>query len=105
MQMSQIEDHKTETSLIEKELMRKMLALGLDWHDDATMKKLASECKVFGPEQAQAAFASNEGEAKTKAELFVLASLMMKTMANAANESREVHGGEVWKAFGKHLYE
>lgn len=103
--MSQIEDHKTETSLIERELMRKMLVLGLDWHDDATMKKLASECKVFGPEQAQAAFASNEGAAKTKAELFVLASLMMKTMANAANESREVHGGEVWKAFGKHLHE
>ena len=103
--MSQIEDHKTETSLIERELMRKMLVLGLDWHDSATMKKLASECKAFGPEQAQAVFALNGGEAKIKAEIFVLASLMMKTMANAANEGREVHGGEVWKAFGKHLYE
>ncbi|MBI5437604.1 MAG: hypothetical protein HY936_01385 [Nitrosomonadales bacterium] len=103
--MSQIEDHRTEASLIEKELMRKMLALGLDWHDGATMMKLAAECKTFGSEQAQAAFASNDAQAKTKAEIFVLASLMMKTMGSAANESREVHGGEVWKAFGKHLYE
>ncbi|MFZ2302121.1 MAG: hypothetical protein WAW10_09670 [Gallionella sp.] len=105
MQMSQIEDHRSETSHIEIELMRKMLALGLDWRDDAAMKRLASECKAFGPEQARAAFASNDTQAKTKAEIFVLASLMMKTMGSAANESREVHGGEVWKAFGKHLYE
>ena len=103
--MSQIEDHRTETSLIERELMRKMLALGLDWHDDAAMKKLAGECKAFGPEQAQAAFAHGDGEAKIKAEIFALASLMMKTMGSAANDDREVHGGDVWKAFGKHLYE
>jgi hypothetical protein len=103
--MSQIENHRVETSHIETELMRKMLALGLDWHDDATMMKLASECKAFGPAQAQAAFASSNMEAKIKADIFVLASLMMKTMGSAANEGREVHGGEVWKAFGKHLYE
>ena len=84
--------------------MRKMLALGLDWHDDVAMKKLASECKAFGPQQAQVAFASNDMAMKTKAEIFVLASLMMKTMGSAANEGRDVHGGEVWKAFGKHLY-
>ncbi|MDO8464414.1 MAG: hypothetical protein Q7S46_04050 [Gallionella sp.] len=103
--MSQIEDHRSETSHIEIELMRKMLALGLDWRDDAAMKKLASECKAFGPNQAQAAFTSNNGESKIKADIFVLASLMMKTMESAAYEGREVHGGEVWKAFGKHLYE
>jgi hypothetical protein len=103
--MSQIEHHRNETSQIETELMRKMLALGLDWHDDAAMKKLALECKNFGPDQAKVAFASTDRSDRTKAEFFVLASLMMKTMGSAANESRDVHGGEVWKAFGKHLYE
>lgn len=102
--MSQIEDHGAEVSHIETELIRKMAALGLDWHDEAAMKQLASECKVFGPADAQAAYASHDRERITKAELFALASLMIRTMESAALEGREVHGGEVWKAFGKHLY-
>ena len=102
--MSQIENHGAEVSHIEIELMRKMVALGLDWHDEAAMRKLASECKVFGPADVQAAYASHDRERITKAQLFALASLMLHTMENAALEGREVHGGEVWKAFGKHLY-
>ena len=102
--MSQIENHWSEVSHIETELMRKMMALGLDWHDDATMTRLASECKTFGPADAKAAYASNDREKITKAEFFALASLMMATMESAALEGRDVHGGEVWKAFGKHLY-
>ena len=84
--------------------MRKMIALGLDWHDATLMKQLASECKTFRPSDAQAAYASHDRERITKAELFALASLMLSTMEGAALEGREVHGGEVWKAFGKHLY-
>jgi hypothetical protein len=53
----------------------------------------------------QAAYTSNDRTLKTKAELFALASLMLRTMASAADENREVHAGEVWKAFGKHLYD
>jgi hypothetical protein len=102
--MSQIENHRDEVSQIETELMRHMIALGLDWHDEAAMTQLASECKVFGPADAQAAYASNEQRLITKAELFGLASVMIRTMENAALEQRDVHGGEVWKAFGKHLY-
>ena len=104
MQMSQIEHHGAEVSNIEIELMRKMVALGLDWHDEAVMRQLATECKAFGPADAKAAYASNDRERMTKAQLFALASLMIRTMESAALEGREVHGGEVWKAFGKHLY-
>ena len=102
--MSQIENHRSEVSHIETELMRKMAALGLDWHDEAAMAQLAAECKIFGPADAEAAYASNDRERITKAELFALVSVMICTMENAALEGREVHGGEVWKAFGKHLY-
>ena len=102
--MSQIENHWTEVSNIETELIRKMSALGLDWHDQAAMTQLASECKVFGPADARAAYASHDRERITKAELFGLVSLMIQTMGNAALEGREVHAGEAWKAFGKHLY-
>ena len=102
--MSQIENHWSEVSHIETELMRELIALGLDWHDDAAMAQLASECKVFGPADVKAAYASNDPVRITKAKLFPLVSLMLRTMENAALEGREVHGGEVWKAFAKHLY-
>lgn len=103
--MSQIEHHSKEIEQIELELTRKMIVLNLDWHDAQAMAKLAAECKAFGPKQAQAAYASGDMAQKAKAELFSLASLMIQTMENATLEGRDVHGGEVWKAFGKHLYE
>lgn len=102
--MSQIENHWVEVSQIETELMRHMIALGLDWHDEAAMTQLANECKVFGPANAQAAYAAHDQRLITKAELCGLVSLMLRTMENAARETRDVHGGEVWKALGKHLY-
>ena len=102
--MSQIENHWNEISRIETEMLRKMVALGLDWHDDAAMAQLASECRRFGPADANAAYASHDQARMAKAELFALASLMLRAMENAAQEGRDVHAGEVWKAFGKHLY-
>jgi len=102
--MSQIENHWDEVGQIEIEMMRHMLALGIDWKDDAAMKQLADECKNFGPAQVKAAYASHDRTQTTRAELFALASVMLRTMASAATDNRDVHGGEVWKAFGKHLY-
>lgn len=102
--MSQIENHTTEISDIEAELMRKMISLGLDWHDDVVMMQLSTECKRFDPASAQAAYDSHDQVKIAKAELFALASLMLRVMESAAKEGRDVHGGEVWKAFGKHLY-
>jgi hypothetical protein len=102
--MSQIENHYDEVSRIEIELMRHMIALGLDWHSEVAMRQLAQECKAFGPSHAHAAYASHDPAQHSKAEIFALASLMLRTMENAAGENRSVHAGEVWKAFGKHLY-
>ena len=102
--MSQLENHWDEVDQIETALMRKMIALGINWHDPTAMQQLAAECKVFGPAEAEAAYASKDQRQISRAELFSLASLMLQTMENASIESRLVHGGEVWKAFGKHLY-
>lgn len=102
--MSQAENHWNEVSQIETELMRHMIALGLDWHNEASMTALATECKNFGPDNARAAYASKDRTLITKAELFGLVNTMFHTMENAARENRDVHGGEVWKALGKHLY-
>lgn len=102
--MSQIENQWDEVVQIEAELMRYMTALGLDWHDEAAMLQLASECKAFGPDNAQAAYASNDQRLITRAKLFAMVSMMIQTMESAARDNRDVHGGEIWKAFGKHLY-
>jgi hypothetical protein len=102
--MSQTENQWEEVSQIETELKRHMVALGIDWHDEAAMIQLAAECKVFGPANAQAAYASHDQRRITKAELFGLVSVMLRTMESAALARRDVHGGEVWKALGKHFY-
>jgi hypothetical protein len=102
--MSQTENHWHEVAQIEIELLRHMLALGLNWQDDAAMTLLATECKSFGPANAKAAYSSKDQNLITKAQLFGLVSTMIQTMESAALEERDVHGGEVWKALAKHLY-
>ena len=102
--MSQNENHWMEVSLIETEILRHMIALNLDWHDEVAMTQLAVECKAFGPGQAKAAYASKDQRLITRAQLFGLVSTMIQTMESAAIENRDVHGGEVWKALAKHLY-
>lgn len=102
--MSQTENHWAEVANIELELQRYMIALGLDWHDEVSMAQLAAESKNFGPNNAQMAYASNDQRLITKAKLFGLVSIMIQTMESAALDNRDVHGGEVWKAFAKHLY-
>lgn len=102
--MSQLENHWDEVSKIEIELIRHMTALGIDWQDENTMSQLARECKAFGPVQSNAAYATHNQVLITKAQLFGLVSLMIRTMESAAKANRDVHGGEVWKAFAKHLY-
>jgi hypothetical protein len=102
--MSQIQNHWDEAAHIEAELLRYMMVLGLDWHDEAAMMQLAAECKRFSPEQAQAAYAAHDQTLISKAKLFALASTMMRTMEIGAHDNRDVHGGAAWKAFGKYLY-
>jgi hypothetical protein len=58
--MSQNENHWNEVYQIEIELMRHMVVLGLDWHDEAAMMKLAAECKAFGPVRFRRAETDNQ---------------------------------------------
>jgi hypothetical protein len=102
--MSQIEHHWVEAARIETELMRKLIMLGLDWRDESAMTLLAMECNTFGPEEAKAAHASQGPGRIWKAEIFASASLMLQIMGDAAPQERDVYGGEIWKAFGRHLY-
>jgi hypothetical protein len=102
--MSQIQFQWHEISNIETEMVRYLVALGIDWHDELAMTQLATECKHYGPEQAQAAYLSHDQTLINKAKLYALVTMMMRTMESAAGDDRDVHAGEVWKAFARHLY-
>ncbi len=102
--MSEVENHWAEVRQIETQLLRHLLALGVDWQNEMQMQALANECKTFGPQNAHAAYAAHDARQVTRAELFGLVSIMVKTMESAAKDERDVHAGPVWKAFAKHLY-
>jgi hypothetical protein len=103
--MSELENHWEEVARIEAELKLKMIALGLNWNDSAAMAQLAVKCKAFHPADAQAAYQSRDFARIVKTEIFALASTMLVTMTSATGNDRDVHSGEVWKAFAKHLYD
>ena len=96
------EDYGTEAQRIEQEIVRYGVVLDIDWSDDMVVNALARE--------ALACHAGNVGdlsatpENRAKVELFGLAQLMLKVMAESAGENIETHGGPAWKAFGRAMW-
>jgi hypothetical protein len=101
--MPNFEHHAEEARRIEQEIVRLGIALGIDWADEVGVRALAR--------QALAARQDNLGqihdalERRTRLELFGLAQLMLRVMAESATEEGiETPGGPVWKAFGRALW-
>jgi hypothetical protein len=96
------ENYDLEARRIEQEIIRYGVVLGIDWSDDLAVGTLARE--------ALACHAGNVGTLpatptnRAKLELFGLAQLMLKVMAESAGENIETHGGPAWKAFGRALW-
>lgn len=104
--MSGFENYRREALEIEQEIERKGIALGIDWADEVQVRTLAREALNQGTvETHAAAIDSHDRHALTKAELFGLAALMLKTMEQSAQDGMLTHGGPAWKAFGKALWQ
>lgn len=104
--MGLFEHYDQEADAIEKEIERKGIVLGIDWDDEAQVRALAREALIQSAEEAQAAMArTNDREAMARTELFGLAALMLKTMAQSAEDGMHTHGGLVWKSFGRALWQ
>lgn len=103
--MSGFEDYAAEAQALEMEIQRMGIALGVDWSDQVQVRALAHEAVTKGREEVAEAARSGERLALTKAELFGLAELMLKTMEESANEGFLTQGGPIWKAFGQALLE
>lgn len=103
--MAGFEDYARDTAEIEAEIVRKGIALGIDWNDAIQVRTLAHEALNHLSEDIKAA-ASDPGnyELMAKVELFGLAGLMLKTMTESAGEGFESHGGPAWKAFARALW-
>ena len=103
--MSGFEDFAGQAQQLEREIARWGVVLGIDWGDSAQVAQLAREaieCRM-DPEHPECT--SKDPKTRARIELFGLAQLMLTVMAQSASEGIHTHGGPVWKALGRALYE
>ena len=100
--MSAFENFSRQANELELEIERKGIALGIDWHDPVVVDALARAALDCNPKQLPADY----GDPKLRAryELFGLADLMLRVMAESAQERIHTHGGPIWKVFGGALW-
>ena len=99
------EHYAEEAQQIEEEIVRRGIALGIDWSDSVAVRALAREALAYHPGDDKKVSHGDTPQWRTKLELFGLAQLMLKVMAESADDNIETHGGDVWKAFGRALWQ
>ncbi len=103
--MAGFENYARDTAEIEAEIVRKGIALGIDWSDDVALRQLAREALAFNPAEVHLlASAALDYRQLARIELFGLAGVMLKTMTESAGQGQETHGGPAWKAFARALW-
>jgi hypothetical protein len=103
--MAGYENYAVETREIEQEIVRKGVILGIDWNDAAQVRALAREALEHHRDALRSAIgAPLDYQQQAKIDLFGLAGIMLKTMAESANHGIESHGGDAWKAFARALW-
>lgn len=89
---------------IELEIERKGVVLGIDWNDEVQVRALACEALDHTARDMKVSTtAPIDPRQMAKIDLFGLAALMLKTMADSAEAGIESHGGAAWKAFSRAL--
>lgn len=103
--MSGFENYSRDAAEIEAEIVRKGIALNIDWENQVEVRALAHEAvNHMAADVKLAASEPVDYAMLTKVELFGLAGVMLKTMEESAGEGVESHGGPAWKAFAKALW-
>ena len=99
------ENYAKDTAEIESEIVRKGIALGLDWSNEAEVRALAHEALNHLAEGiTMSASEPVDYKRMAKIDLFGLAGIMLKTMEESADYGFQSHGGPAWKAFAKALW-
>ncbi|MDD5247598.1 MAG: hypothetical protein PHY45_01345 [Rhodocyclaceae bacterium] len=103
--MPGFENYSREAEEIEREIARKGLVLGIDWQDEAQVQALAREALAYRDPAGVPERRADDARALAKIELFGLAQLMLTVMRQSADEGMFTHGGAVWKAFARALWQ
>lgn len=102
--MPEFENYSREAAEIEREIIRKGIALNIDWEDEAQVRALAREALGFSGQAHVAESHHGDVMARAKIELFGLAQLMLTIMRQSAEEGMLTHGGPAWKALARALW-
>ena len=98
--------HFARTALeLEREIVKRGIAIGIDWDDRARLRELAREALSCTAECRLGLLRNPDYVVRHKGELFALSSLMLMTMQQSAQVGVLTSGGPAWKAFGRALYE
>jgi len=103
--MPGFENYEREAQEIESEIVRRGLVLGIDWNDEIQVRALAREALASHAPGASAERPNGHSVALAKIELFGLAQLMLTVMRESADEGMLTHGGPVWKALARALWQ
>lgn len=98
--------HYTRTAdELEREIVKRGIAIGLNWDDKATLHALARQALSCTPACMMSLLRSPDRRKKLTGELFALSELMFQNMRQSAETGVHAQGGPAWKAFGRALYE
>lgn len=99
--MSGFENYTRQAVELEREIVRKGIALGIDWDDAAAVRTLAREAFAH---KVATSVAPGDAAELARLELFGLISLMLQVMTESAGQGIETHGGPAWKALARALW-
>jgi len=100
--MSGFENFTQQVEAVEREIIRKAIALGIDWDDPLEVQALAREALACKPQELDCDY--DDPQQRIRHELFGLAHLMLQVMTESAVEGQKKHGGPVWKTFARALW-
>ena len=103
--MKGFEFFSEETIALEEQIVRMGIALSINWSDKAQVRELAREALNNSATDIHEATKHNDCRLMAKAELFVVAALMLRVMEKSAStEGVMTHGGPAWKSFATALW-
>ncbi len=102
--MADFEHYSDTANRIALEIERKLVALNIDWHNDAAMMKLAAEALEYDKERKFPGLEKGGADQLAHMELCGLIALMHDTIAEGATDGQDIHGSDVWKALARALW-
>ena len=99
-------DHyAVEAAQLEIEISRKGAILGINWNNDAEVRKLARRALRSNADTLQLDHPANSLKGMATMELVGLSLLILKLMKDSADESIVMQGGPIWKALSHALWD